>query len=334
MVGGWCALVLGAAPACNDEGVEELAPAQQAGSQAAVSGSPAGAGTTAPRPGTISTSPAVAPAGLVTTPTTPATPTSPSGTLPTVAVPAGKVALGGRWELPRGADGQPLSLEAQRERARATLARMQAERRELIDLSGSREPGAEAALLERITGAHPARIKVDAMFQLGDTRRDSFVPALTALLTDKQVDVRAEAAVRLYRWGERRLALPHLKELSRLGVIVTRAFHEDWKDGRFTFTAGAADFFSHALSSPTPEVRIDAAVGLLDLDVPHDEALRVLKAIVFEAYRPDERLYAVSRLAVISHLPKVRAILTEAQRDADEGVAARARKILEGDKRP
>ena len=146
--------------------------------------------------------------------------------------------------------------------------------------------------------------------------------------------MRSEAAVRLYRWGEHALALPHLKSLARLGTIVSRAFHKDWKDGRFTFSEGAADFFSHALSSPTVEVRIDACVGLLDLAVPHDEALRVLSAIVFEAYRADERLLAVSRLAVVSHLPKVRAMLTKAQRDRDAGVASRARQILEGDQRP
>lgn len=252
------------------------------------------------------------------------------GPLPSIPsdVPS-EVSLGGRWDLPRGPDGRELTREERRALAEARLERMQADHRELIRLSVSTSPADVAALLERITGPHPARDKIDAIFQLGEARREAFVPALTALLGDKDALVRAEAAIRLYRWGERSLAMPHLKELSRLGVIVSRAFFETWKNGRFTFSEGAADFFQHALSSPTVEVRVDAAAGLLDLRVPHDDALRVLRAVVFEAYRWDERLLAVSRLEVLRHLPGVRAIVEQAQRDPDERVAARAREILQ-----
>lgn len=278
----------------------------------------------------------MAPHGQVADAATLATPAPPAPTLPTPVAPPAPPEREG-WEVARGPDGLPLPLEARLEQAHDRLEAMRAERRRVFALGASGAPDAVDELVAAFRGQVPAYARLEAIQALGPTRREAAVAPLFEALTDPDLRVRAEAAVTLYKWGEHERALPRLKELARLGAQVARAFHADYEGTRPIWGPGARDFLVTALASPVPEVRIDAAIGLLEH--PHDgrtaadagEAVRVLEVHAIQAERHDERRYAVSRMASVRELPPVRTLLARASRDAHPDVAKTARQILAGE---
>lgn len=251
-----------------------------------------------------------------TTPTTPTTPTEPS-----------------RWEVPPGADGHPLPLEERLVKAHEDLAAMRAERRRVFALGSEGSDDAVLSLVAKVRGKVPAYERLEAIQALGPVRREAAIAALIEALADPEIRVAAEAAITLYKWGETTRALPYLKEFARRGAQVARAFHVDYRGTRPVWAPGAVDFLTTALASPVPEVRIDAAAGLLELG-PDDEAVRVLSMYALQAERADERRYAVLRMAHVRDVPAVRTLLARASRDPSPEVATTARQVLSGEHTP
>lgn len=329
--------VLAALFALGCDGTDEPAPPAQPATAATLS-TPAGLEQVAPDQPTPE---AGAPAASTAAPATasgqgaPSTPTTTAPSLPVVAPERAPVREG--WEVPGGPDGRPLPLEVRVAKAHEALEAMRAERRRVFALGAQGSDEAVQALVAKLRGQVPAYERLEAIVALGPIRREAAVAPLVEALADPDLRVRAEAAITLYKWGERAQALPRLKELARLGAQVARAFHVDYQGTRSIWGPGARDFLLSALASPVPEVRIDAAVGLLEH--PHDgrtaadvgEAVRVLEVHAIQAERFDERRYAVTRMASVRELPAVRTLLARASRDAHPDVAKTARQILAGE---
>ena len=218
-------------------------------------------------------------------------------------------------------------------KAKAEEAKRKAEERrtriqQIYKLGRSKDANDATALQTVIQGDGATWERASALRALGREKRPKMIATLKTLTEEKAVAIKMEAAIRLYKWGETKFALPILKDLSEQGVALRRAFQTGYKDGKPQYDKNAARFFKAALKNDKQVyARLDAAVGLIELG--KDKAgLGVIKSVLEKEERYHIRMAAVNYMSPLKTNDKVRALLESATTDKDERVSRRARQIL------
>ncbi|MFT7579116.1 MAG: hypothetical protein ACI9MR_000778 [Myxococcota bacterium] len=234
------------------------------------------------------------------------------------------------WERPT-VDGRRMTDDESRERARLNLKRARDKRRASFRAGKQRVPAQAELIATTIRQRGKDIERKQAIVAMGDRPWPEMVLLLNTLMhdtTDKP-EVRAEAAIRLYRWGQQDKALPYLMEFQRNGVKVTPAVQGPWHKQGYSWQPGAETLLRAGLSSLSPDVRADCAVGLMEMGVIQ-EGLAAIRKVVLREPSPPERIRAVARLRSMRHLPAVRALYGQVTHDKEPRIAALAKKILAG----
>ena len=214
----------------------------------------------------------------------------------------------------------------------ATKAREEMEARrkriqEIYTYGRSKEPGDAAKLKAIIIGEGPVYERASAIRALGRDKRDGVIPELKTMVEDKATAVRIEAAIKLYQWDEQRFAMPVLKKLRKQGVALRRAFQTGFEKGKPTYDKNALPFFRDGVKAENVYVRLDSAVGLIELG-KENKGLPVIKGVLTGEEKYHIRMAAVNYLTPLKTNEKVRGLLDLATKDKDERVAKRARDVL------
>jgi hypothetical protein len=218
-------------------------------------------------------------------------------------------------------------------KAKAEEAKRKAEERrtriqQIYKLGRSKDANDANALRLVIQGDGATWERASALRALGREKRPEMIASLKKLTEEKAVAIKMEAAIRLYKWGETKFALPILTGLSEQGVALRRAFQTGYKDGRPEYDKNAARFFKAALKNDKQVyARLDAAVGLIELG-KGKAGLGVIKSVLEKEERYHIRMAAVNYMSPLKTNEKVRALLEAATTDKDERVARRAKQIL------
>jgi HEAT repeat protein len=162
---------------------------------------------------------------------------------------------------------------------------------------------------------------------LGRVKRDAFIADLKKMVEDKATAVRIESAIKLYQWKEHKFALPVLKKLRKQGVALRRAFQTGYEKGKPTYDKNAMAFFRDGIKNDNVYVRLDSAVGLVELDKAK-KGLSVVKEVLENEEKYHIRMAAVNYMTPLKKNEKVRLLLQLATKDKDERVAKRARDVL------
>ena len=218
------------------------------------------------------------------------------------------------------------------EKDAATKAREEMEARrkriqEIYTFGRSKEPSDAAKLKAIIIGDGPVYERASAIRALGRDKRDAIIPDLKKLVDDKATAVRIEAAIKLYQWGEQRFAMPVLKKLRTQGVALRRAFQTGFDKGKPTYDKNALPFFNEGVKAENVYVRLDSAVGLIEVG-KENKGLPVIKGVITGEEKYHIRMAAVNYLTPLKTNESVRGLLELASKDKDERVAKRARDVL------
>ena len=309
-------------------------------------------GAATPAPAAARPAPAAGPTGATGAATPPAAPTAPTGaakppavapTAPAAAptAPPAAPTPGTAPAAPAAAPAKPAPAAAPADpskptvpdaKAAAAKAREDLEARrkrihEIYALGRSKEAKDAAALKDIITGSAPVYERASAIRALGREKRADVIPDLKTLVQDKATAIRIEAAIKLYQWGEQKFAMPVLTKLRDEGVALRRAFQTGYSQGKATYDDNAAKFFKDALGSDKVYVRLDAAVGLIELG-KEGEGLPVVQKVLETEEKYHIRMAAVNYLTPLKTQEKVQALLELAAKDKDERVAKRAKDVL------
>ena len=169
--------------------------------------------------------------------------------------------------------------------------------------------------------------KATAMRVLPKEVVKDMIPQLKKLADQKDLAVRSEAAILLYKNGEKEFARPKLEELVTQGLAVRRAFFKGVEDGKFLYEEEAEGFFRKEMEAQQIHVRLDGALGLLHIGKT-EEAVKAFKEALQNRDQQHIRLTAVSYLASVRDMPEAQKLLELAAKDPDPKVSMRARQIL------
>ena len=198
---------------------------------------------------------------------------------------------------------------------------------EIYKLREAKDPNDMEKLKAVVTGDYLPFEKATAMRVLTVDMAKEMVDDLKKLAADDNRSVMSEAAILLYRAGEKEFALPILEDLVSKGLAVRRAFFISVKDGKYEYEPEAEEFFRKELEAEQVHVRLDGALGLLHLDHKKESLAKFREALDY-AQPQNVRLTAVSYLASVRTLPEVQGLLEYAGKDPDPKVANRAMQIL------
>jgi hypothetical protein len=215
---------------------------------------------------------------------------------------------------------------------KAAKARREIEERrkriqEIYALGRSTEAADATKLKGIFMGDGPVYERASAIRALGRDKRDDMIDDLKKLVDDKATAVRIESAINLYRWGQHKFALPKLKELRSKGVALRRAFQTGYEKGRPTYDKNAKGFFKEGIKNDNVYVRLDSAVGLIEVG-NEKLGLPVVQKVIKQSEKYHIRMAAVNYMTPLKKNAKVREILEMATTDKDERVAKRARDVL------
>jgi hypothetical protein len=219
--------------------------------------------------------------------------------------------------VPAGQD--VLSGIAPEDRAVRTLA--------IASLAKSTDPADAAKLEQIITGDYTSSERGYAIRLLGDKGRESLVPHLKDYVRSTDLVLKSEAAIVLFRWGEKEFAAPILDELPSQGVGLRRAFFLGTKDGEYLYHPEAERFLDKAIKAEQVHVRLDAALGLLHLG-KKGIAIPAFEAALNNQESEHARLTAVAFLASARDIPEARSLLDRAAKDPSPNVSKKAKEIL------
>ena len=217
------------------------------------------------------------------------------------------------------------------------MARRQERMREIRELGHSGKPEDIEKLMRIIEGESPPTEQTTAIRALGTSRQDSPLPRLRqehlvsrlkSVCSNSHVSIRTQAAILLYKWGEKEFALPTLEEAVKMGVPVRGAFFEGYENGRMKYAPEAEAFFMRLLESKHQHIRLDAGLALLRMG-RSEPGIRPFVEGVAAEQPPDKRLMTVHYTAGIRDVPEILAILEQAVKDPDPKVSARARQLLD-----
>ena len=264
--------------------------------------------------------PAEAPAGEVK----PAE--APAGEVKPAEVPAGEVkpAEAAPGEAAKPAPGSP---EEQAQKLQQEMEERRKRIQEIYTLGRSTEDKDKGALKDIIVGTGPVYERASAIRALGKDKREDVIPDLKKLIEDPATAVKIEASIKLYQWGEQAFALPVLKDLRTQGVALRRAFQTGYEKGKPTYDGNALGFFKDGVKNENVYVRLDSAVGLIELGKVKD-GVPVVKEVLTKEDKYHIRLAAVNYLTPLKAEPPVKELLELAVKDADERVSKRATDVL------
>ena len=198
---------------------------------------------------------------------------------------------------------------------------------EIYTLGRSAEQTDKDALKGIIIGGGPVYERASAIRALGKEKRDDVIEDLKKLVQDQNTAVKIEASIKLYQWGEQAFALPVLKELRTQGVALRRAFQTGYEAGKPTYDNNAQGFFKEGLKNENVYVRLDSAVGMIELGKVK-EGVPVVKDVLEKEEKYHIRLAAVNYLTPLKTEAPVKDLLDLATKDKDERVSKRARDVL------
>ena len=191
----------------------------------------------------------------------------------------------------------------------------------------AKDAAGRARLIAYVEGTAAPQDRSKAIRALPRTRDDALVAKVTTWTTDASVWLKVEATIKLYHWGQVKVAYPLLVSLRDQGVAIRRAFQTNDDVLHPTYDAAAEAFFREGLASKNGYVRVDSAVGLIQLEKAGG-ALAVIDDVLLNEPKFTTRLAAVNYLVVVRDAPGVRGLLQKAAKDADEHVSARAKAVL------
>ena len=213
------------------------------------------------------------------------------------------------------------------EKDRETLEERRNRAQEIYALSRSGTPEDMTRLEEIIKGSFKPYEKSMAIRAIGDKRREGLVETLKSLAAEGDLEIRSEAVIRLYRWGEEDFAKPYLMELPAMGIAVRRTFLMGYANGKYQYDDGAKEILQKAVGSEHSHVRLDAALGLLHLG-EKEQSIPVFRKALEPKSSVLIKRTAVNFLAMAKDIPEARALLEGAVKDEDPAVSERVKGIL------
>ena len=230
------------------------------------------------------------------------------------------------------ADGKKAEKELKLDAARDGAASRQKELQAVYALGRKGDDESVAGLVDIIKSDKEPGIRATAVRVLGRTKRADLVDLLSEQAQADVLPVKIEAAILLFQWGEKKVAKPVLEQLSTQGVALRRAFLTGRKDGKNQYDSAAKKFLSKGLKSDNVYTRLDAALGLYEIN-GNKEALKVFKTTMEEADTFYVRMAALNYLRHLKDDTAVRGIIEIGTKDKDDRVSQRANQILNEQKR-
>ncbi len=212
-------------------------------------------------------------------------------------------------------------------RARREMEERRRRIQEIYTLGRSKDEADQTKLRGIIVGDGPVYERASAIRALGRDKREAVVPDLKKLVEDKATAVKIEASIKLYQWGEHKFAYPVLEKLRAQGVALRRAFQTGYDKGKPTYDKNALKFFQEGVKNENVYVRLDSAIGLIELGKAK-KGLPVIKKVLESEEKYHIRMAAVNYMTPLKANEKVKALLTIATTDKDPRVAKRARDVL------
>ena len=219
------------------------------------------------------------------------------------------------------------SPEAQAKKLQEEMEQRRKRIQEIYTLGRSAEQPDKDSLKAIIVGAGPVYERASAIRALGKEKRADVIEDLKKLIEDPATAVKIEAAIKLYQWSETAFALPVLKDLRSQGVALRRAFQTGYDKGKPTYDDNALGFFKDGVKNENVYVRLDSAVGLIELGKVKD-GVPVVKEVLAKEEKYHIRLAAVNYLTPLKAEAPVKELLELAAKDTDERVSKRARDVL------
>lgn len=213
------------------------------------------------------------------------------------------------------------------EKDRETLEERRDRAKEIYALGRSGTPEDITKLQEIIEGPSKPYEKSMAIRALGDTRREELVEPLKSLAAENELETKSEAIIRLYRWGEKDYARPHLMALPAKGIAVRRAFLKGYANGKYQYDDGAKEILEGAMGSTHDHVKLDAALGLLHLG-DKEQSIPVFQKALDPESKVLTKRTALNFLAMAKDVPEAKQLLEQSVKDEDPAVSNRAKEIL------
>jgi len=230
------------------------------------------------------------------------------------------------------ADGNKSDKELKLDAARDGAASRQKELQAVYALGRKGDDESIAGLVDIIKSDKEPGIRATAVRVLGRTKRADLVELLSEQAQADVLPVKIEAAILLFQWGEKKVAKPILEQLSTQGVALRRAFLTGRRDGKNQYDSAAKKFLSKGLKSDNVYTRLDAALGLYEIN-GNKQALKVFKSTMEEADTFYVRMAALNYLRHLKDDTAVRGIIEIGTKDKDDRVSQRANQILNEQKR-
>jgi HEAT repeat protein len=231
---------------------------------------------------------------------------------------------------------QPVEKPKTPEEERQAKIEKQRERtKEIYALGRSDKPEDLKKLEEIMTGTNfEVWERSTAIRALGGQKKDSLLETLKKLANDQSLPIQTEAVITLFKWGEGKFALPIMKTLAtEKGIPMRRAFLKGFENGKYLYEEGAKEFFSSLLANENAYVKLDAALGLLQIG-EEKTSLPIFKTIIEKEEKYFVRLAAVNYLGSMKDDPKVKALLEKATKDENPEVSKRAKVLLGLEEQP
>ena len=203
----------------------------------------------------------------------------------------------------------------------------QAELQAVYALGRTGDESAVKKLVEVIESDKEAGIRATAIRVLGRSKKPELIETLSKQAKSGDLPVKIEAAILLYQWGEKKEASPVLDELSSQGVALRRAFLTGRENGQNQYDAAAKKYLKKGLKSDNVYTRLDAALGLYEID-KNKEAVAMFKDVMKNEKTFYVRMAALNYLRHLRDDSAVRGIIEMGTKDQDERVAKRANQIL------
>jgi hypothetical protein len=191
----------------------------------------------------------------------------------------------------------------------------------------SDDPAADARLRDALAEPTPLPTREQTARLLAVRRRPSLEKTLEALATapDVPVSLRGAAACTLYQWERSASRFERLLVVQKQGAPIRTALRTGFVRGQYLYEKRAEAAFVAGLGSEGSAARVDAALGLFEIERRLDEAKPTLIAEVTSAERADDRLAALTAMATLPPAPWMAPAWKAATNDRDVRVRDAAR---------
>lgn len=232
-------------------------------------------------------------------------------------------------ESPKAEQPTPAGDAAQEEASKAAAAQTERQKQlqDIYTLGRQNNDESISKLVDIMKSDQEPGIRATAIRVISGDKIDRILPTLKELANSDVQPVKIEAAILLYKWGEKEFASPILDELSGQGVALRRAFLIGRKDGKNQYDPAAKGFLQKGLGAENVYTRLDAALGLYEIG-DEKKALEVFQNVMEKEETFYVRLAALNYLRHLKDDPKIKKVIEIALKDKDERVQKRAEQIL------